>query len=124
MRQRGMSLIEVLVAMSVMLFVFLALMQTALISIDANMTNVLRDEGLIVAEAAMNEARNTPFPNLVTTNSVAQRNLRGITNFRFTRTTTVTDLNTENKQVVVSVTWRWKDEDYSQSLSTLRKSGD
>lgn len=47
--KEGMTLVEVLIAMVVLLLVSLALMQTALVSIDANMRNVLRDESVSVA---------------------------------------------------------------------------
>lgn len=47
--KEGMTLVEVLIAMVVLLLVSLALMQTALVSIDANMRNVLRDEAVSVA---------------------------------------------------------------------------
>ncbi len=36
-------------------------MQTALVSIDSNMINVLRDEAVSIAEMRMNELRNRPF---------------------------------------------------------------
>ncbi len=47
-----------MIALVVLLVVSLALMQTALVSIDANMTNILRDEAVGIAEMRMNEARN------------------------------------------------------------------
>ncbi len=50
-----------MIAFVVLLFVFLALMQTALVSIDSNMRNVLRDEAVRVAEERMNAHRNVPF---------------------------------------------------------------
>ena len=58
---KGMTLVEVLVALLISLLVFLALMQTALVSIDANMRNVLRDEAVRIAEMRMYIIRNTPY---------------------------------------------------------------
>ncbi|MEK6691226.1 MAG: type II secretion system protein [Nitrospirota bacterium] len=48
-KSQGLTLVEVLIAMVILLLVSLALMQTALVSIDANMRNVLRDEAVSVA---------------------------------------------------------------------------
>ena len=62
--KKGLTLVEVLIAMVILLLVSLALMQTALVSIDANMRNVLRDEAVSVAEMRMDEARNTAFDSL------------------------------------------------------------
>jgi len=58
--KKGLTLVEVLIAMTVLLFVSLALMQTALVSIDSNMINILRDEAINIAEMRMEEARNSP----------------------------------------------------------------
>ena len=108
--KKGLTLVEVMIALVVLLIVSLALMQTALVSINANMTNVLRDEAVGIAEMRMNEARNTPFNNLVgTSNATIMRNFRNIANFQYTVTRTVTNLNSDNKQVNITVTWEWKE---------------
>ena len=57
----GVSLVEVMIALVVMLLVFFALMQTALVGIDANTQNSLRSAAVNIAEIRMNEVRNTPF---------------------------------------------------------------
>jgi len=59
---KGLTLVEVLIALIIFLFISLALMQTALMSINANMVSALRDEAVRVAEERMNEARSFPFP--------------------------------------------------------------
>lgn len=109
LNKKGLTLVEVMIALVVLLIVSLALMQTALVSIDSNMTNILRDEAVSIAEISMNEARNTPFNNLVgTSNSTILRNFRNA-NFQYSVTRTVTNLNSDNKQVNVTVTWEWKE---------------
>lgn len=57
----GLSLVEVMIAMVILLFVSLALMQTALVSIEANMKNVLRDEAVAVAEERISRAKALGF---------------------------------------------------------------
>lgn len=61
---RGLSLVEVLISLVVLLFVSLALMQTALVSIESNMKNVLRDEAVAIAEERINQARSIAFAAL------------------------------------------------------------
>jgi prepilin-type N-terminal cleavage/methylation domain-containing protein len=110
LNKKGLTLVEVMIALVVLLIVSLALMQTALVSIDANMANILRDEAVSIAEMRMNEARNTPFNSLVgTLNTTVLRNFRNVANFQYNVTRTVTDLNTDNKQVNITVTWEWKE---------------
>jgi prepilin-type N-terminal cleavage/methylation domain-containing protein len=66
LNKKGLTLVEVMIALVVLLIVSLALMQTALVSIDANMNNSMRDEAVSVAEMRMNEARNLAWASLKT----------------------------------------------------------
>ena len=50
MTEAGFTLVEVMIALVVLLLVFLALMQTALVSIDSNMKNNLRDGQLMLRQ--------------------------------------------------------------------------
>jgi type IV pilus assembly protein PilV len=120
LNKKGLTLVEVMIALVVLLLVSLALMQTALVSIDANMRNVLRDEAVGIAEMRMNEARNTPFDSLVSDGAdiPITRNIRSITNFPYTTRMTVTNLNTVNR-VDITVGWTWKGENYTHSITTI-----
>ena len=119
--KRGFSQVELMISLVLLLLVFLALAQTALVSIDSNMTNILRDEAVSVAEMKMNEARDTGFDTLlaVTTTETVNRDFRSITNFQYTATRTVTDLNLNNKQIDIMVTWNWKGNPYTHTISTI-----
>ncbi|HXX57424.1 MAG TPA: prepilin-type N-terminal cleavage/methylation domain-containing protein [Thermodesulfovibrionales bacterium] len=64
LNKKGMTLIEVMVALVVLLLVALAMMQTALLSIDSNMISALRDQALKLAETRMNNAKGTTFSKL------------------------------------------------------------
>ncbi|MDA8105841.1 MAG: prepilin-type N-terminal cleavage/methylation domain-containing protein [Nitrospiraceae bacterium] len=66
LNEKGLSLVEVMVALLVLLFVSLALMQTALVSIESNMKNTLRDEAVSIAEGKMSEAKHLIFNNTMT----------------------------------------------------------
>jgi prepilin-type N-terminal cleavage/methylation domain-containing protein len=124
---KGLTLIEVLIAMVVFLLVSLAMMQTALVGIDSNMINVLREEAVKIAEEAMIEARNEPFDSLVegtTTLPTVSRNLRN-TMRPFTVARAVTDHGDNNKEINILVTWEWKDQTvahgnpYTHSITTI-----
>ena len=121
LNKTGLTLVEVLIALVISLLVFLALMQTALIGIDSNMSNVLRGEAVGIAEDRMNVARNQPFDSLaaVTSSETVLKNLRNITNFSYAVTRTVADLNTDNKQVDIRVQWTWKGETYTHNITTI-----
>jgi prepilin-type N-terminal cleavage/methylation domain-containing protein len=145
LNKKGLSLVEVMIALVVVLVVFLALMQTALVSISSNMINVLRDEAVSIAEMRMNEARALPFTQTVdtlvgdsadlsltaticpanfvttfgTTGLRVSRNLRNISNFDFCTNRDVNTLNTDNKRVSITVGWKFKGEDYTHNISTI-----
>jgi hypothetical protein len=124
--KKGFSQVEIMISLVLLLFVFLALAQTALVSIDSNMTNILRDEAVSIAEMSMNEARSIPFDNLG--DSVlppVSRDFRNIPAFQYAVTRDVTDLNLNNKQVNITVTWEWKERTvangnpYTHSITTI-----
>lgn len=124
--KKGLTLVEVVIALTVLLIVFLALMQTALVSIDANMINVLRDEAVSIAEERMSEARNIPFDNLAagtTDVSPPPRSLRNIPSFSYTAMRTVSSAGPDAMQVGITVTWEWKEKTganaYTHSISTI-----
>jgi prepilin-type N-terminal cleavage/methylation domain-containing protein len=132
--KKGLTLVEVMISLVVLLLVFLALLQTALVSIDSNMTNVLRDEAVNIAEEQMNVARNTAFSNLAVAPPapvllpLEQRSIRNIVAFTYTVTRTVTLVNADTKQVVINVTWDWKDrtaangDPYTHTISGILRS--
>ena len=144
LNRKGLTLVEVMIALVVLLLVSLALMQTALVSIDANMTNILRNEAVGIAEMRMDEARNLPFASLLSdTNSLAgfdcpvgfpaagvpiERDLRNVSGFDFCTNMAVTELggdgslatdDGDNRQVDIRVGWRWRGENYNHNITTI-----
>jgi Tfp pilus assembly protein PilV len=116
--KKGLTLVEVMIAFLVLLFTSLALMQTALVSISANMQNVLRDEAVRVAEMRINDARSTAFDNITSNNLTVTRTLKSVSE-PFVTTMTVSQLSGDIKQVDVTVTWTWKSVSYTHSASTI-----
>jgi len=155
--RRGMSLVEVLMALLVLLLVFFALMQTALVGIDSNMRNTLRGEAVNAAEIRMNEARNLPFTSIVedtlspltdytdggctsgcddcpsnfSTGKCICRDVKSIPKFKFCTKMECAEIGGDglcatdtaggdNKQVRVSVGWKWKGTEYRHVITTIR----
>jgi len=141
--RKGFSLIEVMIALVVFLLVFLGIMQAALLSIDQNMHNILRDEAITIASARMEETRSMPFDNVVNdtaTNPInlpacgnppvndagpypvgITRDFRNIHDFPFGTSRTVNDPNADTKQIQILVRWAYKNECYTHSATTLRR---
>ena len=143
--EKGVGLVEVMVALLVLLIVFVGLLQAALLSIDNNTRNVLRDEAINIAAARMEELRNSTFtslasdtgsisgadcPSAFTTGFLQQRAVRNIPSKDFCERLTCTEFGGDNncatddsdtKQLRIDVGWRWKGENYTHSLTTVRR---
>ncbi|MDA8170025.1 MAG: prepilin-type N-terminal cleavage/methylation domain-containing protein [Nitrospiraceae bacterium] len=121
MDRKGVSLVEVLIAMALFLFVFMALLQTSLLSLDTNVSNMLRNEAIKIGAMDMNDARNTLFNNVASGGPVVvDRSFRNMT-VPFSVNTTVVNLDAapDNKQVTITVFWTWKGRNYSHAVSTI-----
>ncbi len=120
----GLTLIEVLISLVITLVLFMALMQSALLSIGVNTSNVLRDEAVRIADERMNEARSLTFDNLISdptaivcpvatflpaNGELFPRDIRNITGFIFCTNRTVVDRGADNKEVVITVGWVWQE---------------
>lgn len=119
--KKGMTLIEILIAVALMAIVAVALMQSSIIVMNNNIKNELRDEAVNVAEQRMDEIRSTPFADLssVATTTTIARNLRGMINFPFYATLSTTPVNSNSAQVAVNVTWTYRGTPYNHSVSTV-----
>ena len=122
----GFTLIEIMISLVVLLVVFLGLMQGALVSIDTNMRNILREEAVNIVQGEMNQARNITFANLASANPSAVtrnfRNMQGAQAITYTRARTVNNLDTDHREVIVTVTWNWKGQQYTYTKTTLADS--
>ena len=147
--ENGFSLVEVMIALIVLLLVFMGLMQSALLGIDSNMRNILRDEALRIAAERMEETKNMPFDLVVSDVAVAgddinfggpcanppisdpnypvrvDRSFRNIVNFPYGTRMTVTDLEPvapiQTKQIEILVRWEYRDGCYSHNILSLRR---
>lgn len=128
LNKKGLTLVEVLIALVITLVLFLALMQSALLSISVNVNNSIRNEAVRIAEMRMIELRNTSFDDLTTPDppddpTVISRNFRNFS-IDFTSTDTITSLPAANptaKQIQVSIAWTFKGENHTHSITTIKR---
>jgi prepilin-type N-terminal cleavage/methylation domain-containing protein len=62
--KNGVTLVEVLISLVVLLIVFMGLLQTSLLSIEGNAITLLRDEAVKLASDTMTALRTSPFDDL------------------------------------------------------------
>ena len=144
----GFSLVEVMVALCVLFLVFMGLMQSALLGIDSNMRNILRDEALKIAAERMEETRNLPFDSVVDDVVVAgedvtftgpcagppiadpsypvrvDRDFRNIVGFSYGTRMTVFDYGAapaETKRITITVRWEYRDTCFTHRIVSLRR---
>ena len=119
--ERGLTLLETVVALGIIFIVFLGLTDAGLLVVEYNIRNTIRDEGVSVAESEMAAMRNIPFAALtvgVTARPVVSQNILGLT-VNYTPSWTITTLNADNLQVVVNVGWNRRGKAYSHQATTI-----
>ena len=122
--KNGMTLIEVMISLLLLMVVALAVMQTALVGMKANLQNALRDEAVNVVDQRMNELRDTAFDSIslgVTVEAAISRTFRAGIVVKYTPTRTVTNINTNTKQVTLSVAWPYGGQNYTHSVTTIMR---
>lgn len=121
---RGMTLVEVLVALAIVFIIFLGLSDGGLIVLNENIRNSMRDEGVSVAEEAIQQVRNLPFDNVAFDNTTVQRQIRGLDrNYNVVRTVTNPNGSSytppNDKLVTVTVNWTRNQKNYSHQVLTI-----
>ncbi|HOE16329.1 MAG TPA: prepilin-type N-terminal cleavage/methylation domain-containing protein [Syntrophorhabdaceae bacterium] len=116
--RKGFTLIEVLVAIAILTISMLAILEAVVITMEHNLNNVSRDESVRIAEAKMNELRNTTFASLVSGAGTVTRNFRNLTR-TFTVQWTVNNLSANSIAIVVMVTWTHKGVQHTHSVTSM-----
>lgn len=145
--KRGVSLVEVLIALTILLIVFMGLIQASILSIQSNMRNQLRDEAVTIASEQISRLRSAEYddmnndgttdPSFPTLASLAAadfttatvppwpptivRTFRSAASVTFTIGRVVNNLDANNKQVTVTVTWPWQGENFQHQIMTTRQ---
>ena len=118
---RGMTLIEVLIAFALVTITAAALMKTTLLAMNVNVINEMRDEAVNVAEQQMNDLRSTPFVSLVpgvVTEPTITRSIRGIT-CPYSPQVTVAKINDQSKEVSLTISWSYRSQQYQHTIATV-----
>ncbi len=127
---RGMTLIEVLISMTLLSIVFLALIQSAQMAMRSSVQNEMRDEAVRVAEERMTRLRNTPFPVAPATNDLSptagtadpsvMRRIRSVDcTYNINRMVKQIDATNNIVQVTLTVTWKFRNVTYRHEVSTI-----
>jgi prepilin-type N-terminal cleavage/methylation domain-containing protein len=115
---KGLSLVEVLISLVILLIVSMGLIQASLLSIDANLRNELRDEAVKIASEDMARRRSSFGAADTCRNNI----LRPVRNnpFTFTSSCSVhTPLDTGSEQVTLTVTWSYRGQTFTHSIISI-----
>lgn len=125
---KGMTIIETLISIVILIIVSFALMKTSILGMKTNLQNSLRDEAVNIVEMRIDQLRNMPFPIPPATNNLTAtinapdpqvtRTFRGFTT-TYTPTRTVTDLNADSKQITMSVSWVYSGQTFTHAVTTI-----
>ena len=131
-RNKGVTLVEVMIALVILLLVFMGLIQASLVSIQGNVRNELRDEAVRITSDQMSVLRAAPFgsADLASTGgawaqlpNTGNRFTRNVRNASVTYTVErqVDDLpDAEHKQIQVRSTWQWQGENFTHTIAATR----
>jgi type IV pilus assembly protein PilV len=129
-KNKGFTLIEVMMAMLILIVGMLGLLQSINLALETNLRNQLREEAVYVGERSMNELRGKGFDNISSvdspalftykTYSVASK-IRGTSRkygvSRSTLTLAKDGLQPVTKQLNILVTWTYKGIAYENRVS-------
>jgi len=131
LNDKGFTLIEFLVATIIITVGLLALLQAVNLSFAHNLTNIFRNQAVMLADERMALEKTKPF-DCISTNSnnlpktgnysftsvsLNVKNANAFKNYSITKINTGLTSNTTN--VEIDVTWQYKGTRYAHSISSL-----
>ena len=130
---RGVTLVEVMISLVILLVVFMGLIQASLLSMQSNMKNVLRDEAVRITSDRMARLRGIVFtdtlladtgsphtpPGVSDSPATVTRNVRNAS-VVFNINRIVENLDADHKQITLITTWIWQGENYTHSIVSTR----
>ena len=122
---RGVTLVEVMISLVILLIVFMGLIQASLLSIQSNMRNVLRDEAVRITSDRMSALRTAAFISVVSSGPTPIfKNIRSVANQEFDVTIVACDtgcgMDADHKRMTVTTTWIWQGEKFTHSIVNTR----
>ena len=128
LNEKGFTIVEGMVAMVVLLLVFMGLMQSALVAIDVNLKNSIKEEAVSIARMQIDATRSIPFNNLLTGIVITPpsnnftRTFGNNINVTYSTSLQVNNIGdgTENRTLTMFVSWGWRGIPYNFTTSTVR----
>lgn len=129
--KKGVTLVEVLIALVILLIVFMGLISTSIVAIGANARNESRDEAVRVTSDQMSMLRVASFDSadLVTTAGVwvampntgnrFTRQIRSAT-ITYTIERLVVPLDIDHKEISLRASWIWQGETLRHTIVAYR----
>jgi prepilin-type N-terminal cleavage/methylation domain-containing protein len=125
-KDKGFTLVEVLVAVFILFISMMAVLHALGLSVEHNMKNIIMDEAVRISEQRMNELRNEPIISLASSTGLTQITIvRGIRNTSITYTVNwiVENLSADSRAIQVLVQWRWKNINHQHTATSIVSSG-
>ncbi len=110
-----------MVAILILTVGLLGLLQVSIQASEQNLRNAFRTEAVQISEGWLLSRRVQPFDNItggLKSEQVASR-LRGFT-MNYTVERSHTDLSTDSKQLIVTVRWNYKNNQYFHEVRSVR----
>lgn len=133
---RGVTLVEVMISLVILLIVFMGLIQASLLSMQSNMKNVLRDEAVRITSDRMSILRSAPFTDINKDNTTdvytsdhfkftanTTRNVRNVVDHPFGVAIDICsacNMDADHRQMTVTTTWSWQGENFTHSIVATR----
>jgi type IV pilus assembly protein PilV len=124
----GFTLVEFLVALVILMVGMLGLLQMVNMSMFFNLTTQFRNEAVMVADDLMMQERNKAFANITAStvkSGFVKRDLRNaFKNYSTSKSiSTLTfdsdGISPKSKEIVLTLTWKHKNQPYRHILSTV-----
>lgn len=124
--KKGMTLIEVMIALLILLIVSMAAMQTALLGMKENLRNAIRDEAVNLAEQRLNELRSSPTTTNIPFGTYdypqIERKFRASSVwFSSQRLVNQVGSDSNTRQVNMAVSWVYSGNTYTHSVTTIMR---
>ena len=133
---KGVTLVEVMIALVILLLVFMGLIQASIVSINANMRNETRDEAARLTSDIMTQLRAAPFDdldrspitaapaspdpaNFTVAAALTTRSIRNAT-IPYTVNVIIQALDANHKQITITTQWTWQGELMTHRIDTYR----
>lgn len=116
----GFTLLELMAAMVIMMVGLLGLLQTVNVALLHNMSNQLRNDAVLVADEQMAFEMTKPF-DLISSTTSAKPVSRPVYNAfkNYSVVKTGANVSSSTKSVAIVVSWTYKGQNYSHSVSSL-----